>query len=117
MQIQISWLLKKPTDLDLHCLQRQSISGLSRTRVKDSIFLISSRKIHFETSSELPQLGSSDENSKRIYGEIRKKNQTVYLQNNISLEPGNVIPLESAEDDKTWLKGINPYKLMALADL
>ena len=32
-QIQISWLLQKPTDLDLHCLQRQGISGLSRTRV------------------------------------------------------------------------------------
>ena len=31
--IQISWLLKKPTDLDLHCLQRQGISGFSRTRV------------------------------------------------------------------------------------
>ena len=24
---QISWLLKKPTDLDLHCLQRQGTSG------------------------------------------------------------------------------------------
>ena len=34
VQIQISWLLKKPTDLDLHCLQRQGISGFSRTRVK-----------------------------------------------------------------------------------
>ena len=34
MQIWISWLLKKPTDLELHCLQRQCISGLSRTRVK-----------------------------------------------------------------------------------
>ena len=33
MQIQISWLLKKPTDLDLHCLQKQGISGFSRTRV------------------------------------------------------------------------------------
>ena len=33
VQIQISWLLKKPTDLDLHCLQRQVISGFSRTRV------------------------------------------------------------------------------------
>ena len=32
MQIQISWLLKKPTDLDLHCLQRQGISGFSRTK-------------------------------------------------------------------------------------
>ena len=34
MQIQISWLLQNPTDLDLHCLQRQYISGFSRTRVK-----------------------------------------------------------------------------------
>ena len=33
VQIQISWLLKKPTDLDLYCLQRQDISGFSRTRV------------------------------------------------------------------------------------
>ena len=32
MQIHISRLLQKPTDLDLHCLQRQGISGLSRTR-------------------------------------------------------------------------------------
>ena len=34
VQIQISWLLQKPTDLDLHCLQRQGISRFSRTRVK-----------------------------------------------------------------------------------
>ena len=34
MKIQISWLLQKPTDLDQHCLQRQGISGFSRTRVK-----------------------------------------------------------------------------------
>ena len=47
MPIQISWLLQKPidldlhylqrqgiTDLDLHCLQRQGISRFSRTRVK-----------------------------------------------------------------------------------
>ena len=33
VQIQISWLLQKPTDLDLHCLQRKGISGFSRTRV------------------------------------------------------------------------------------
>ena len=25
---------KKPTDLDLHCLERQSISGFSRIRIK-----------------------------------------------------------------------------------
>ena len=30
VQLQTSWLLKKPTDLDLHCLQRQGISGSSR---------------------------------------------------------------------------------------
>ena len=34
VQFQIIWLLKKPTDLDLHCLQRHGISGFSRTRVK-----------------------------------------------------------------------------------
>ena len=34
VHIQISWLLKKPTDLALHCLQRQDISGFSMTRVK-----------------------------------------------------------------------------------
>ena len=33
VQIQISWLLQKPTDLDLHCLQMQDILGLSRIRV------------------------------------------------------------------------------------
>ena len=33
VKIQISWLLKKPTDLDLHWLQRQGIYGTSRPRV------------------------------------------------------------------------------------
>ena len=33
VQIQISWLLQKPTDLDLHCLQRQGISRFSRIRI------------------------------------------------------------------------------------
>ena len=37
VQIQISWLLQKPTDLDLHCLQRQGLSGFSRTRVNTLI--------------------------------------------------------------------------------
>ena len=37
MQIQISWLLQRPTDLYLHCLLRQGISGFSRTRVKSGI--------------------------------------------------------------------------------
>ena len=38
VQIQISWLLQKPIDLDLHCLQRQGIFGFSRTGVKDDPF-------------------------------------------------------------------------------
>ena len=37
--ILISWLLKKPTDLDLHCLKRQGISAISRTRVNVSYFI------------------------------------------------------------------------------
>ena len=43
VQIQISWL-QKTTDPGLHCKQRQGISGISRTRVKGSIFL---KKRHF----------------------------------------------------------------------
>ena len=31
-------VLQKPTDLDLHCLQRQGISGHSRTRVKAELY-------------------------------------------------------------------------------
>ena len=42
MQVQISWLLQKPTDLDLHCLQRQGISGVSRTRVKRTMNAVKS---------------------------------------------------------------------------
>ena len=42
VQIQISWLLKKPTDLDVHCLQRQRVMGFSRTRVniEVSVYLV-----------------------------------------------------------------------------
>ena len=28
----------EPTDLDLHCWQRQGISGFSRTRVKEEVY-------------------------------------------------------------------------------
>ena len=34
VHIQISWLLQKPADLDLHCLQRKVMSRFSRTRFK-----------------------------------------------------------------------------------
>ena len=36
--------LKKPTDLDLHCFQKQGISGFSRKRVK---YGISKNILHF----------------------------------------------------------------------
>ena len=34
VQIQISWLLKKPTDLDLHCLQSRVYPGSAGLRLK-----------------------------------------------------------------------------------
>ena len=39
-QDQVSLLLQKPTDRDLHCLQRQGISGFSRTRFNPICSLI-----------------------------------------------------------------------------
>ena len=36
VQIQISWLLQKPTDLDLHCLLGQGMSFFSKRRVNMS---------------------------------------------------------------------------------
>ena len=42
---------KKPTDLDLYCLQRQGISGFSRTRVK-VFFFYYSEKIRYDVSWE-----------------------------------------------------------------
>ena len=53
MQTQISWLLQKPTDLDLNCLQRQDISGFSRTRVK---WLTSTCAHSFTRNWQLPFL-------------------------------------------------------------
>ena len=38
MQILISWLLQKPTDLDLHCLLRQSMSCSAREELTVSAF-------------------------------------------------------------------------------
>ena len=40
MQIQMGLFLQKPTDLDLNCLQRQDISGFSRTRVNNHILIV-----------------------------------------------------------------------------
>ena len=54
VQIQISWL-QKPTDLNLHCLLRQGISGFSRTRIKLSTLdklLFRVFTIHMRVSDE-----------------------------------------------------------------
>ena len=59
VQIQISWLLQKPTDLDLHRLQSQGISGFSRTRFKFQL-----DHVYVENISET---------------NLRKANGTVYL--------------------------------------
>ena len=51
--------LKKPTDLDLHCLQRQGISGLSRTRVNNKLVRTSFCYINIsslEIDHELPAI-------------------------------------------------------------
>ena len=82
VQIQINWILQKPTDLDLHCLQRQGISGFSRTSRKYIIltplkphiyivklgftgiyiiFLLSAKNIDCGYSLEPPCRGSSNE--------------------------------------------------------
>ena len=84
MQIQISWHLKKPTDLDLHCLQRQGISGFSRTRAKapsrfvvDNIlknffFLFFSFFIENRSGNFMCLADASDEISKLIFYEKKK---------------------------------------------
>ena len=37
-KVAIIHLLQKPTDLDLHCLQRQGISVFSRTKVNSTLY-------------------------------------------------------------------------------
>ena len=37
VQIQISWLLQKPTDLDLHCLQRQGYIWVQQDKGKNKM--------------------------------------------------------------------------------
>ena len=44
MQIQISWLLKKPTDLDLHYLQNRIYPGSAGQGLTQCIFLVSGKR-------------------------------------------------------------------------
>ena len=54
VQIQISWFLKKPTDLDLHCSQRQGISGSSRTGINISQVLLNKNELMPYVTSVCP---------------------------------------------------------------
>ena len=56
VQIQISWLLQKPTELVLHCLQRQNIFGFSRTRVNNFSFLFSAKHFKYFSEHELAKM-------------------------------------------------------------
>ena len=77
MQIQISWLLQKPTDLDLHCLLRQGMKCLAREGLNTDkriylsfifaeekslmIACLTLKTVYF--SDEIPQQGCSDDSS------------------------------------------------------
>ena len=78
VQIQISWLLQKPTDLDLHCLQRQDISMLSRTRVNDAyamLFFICFFSLIFFTKAYV--IGTKNTYNICFYKEVAKSTQPV----------------------------------------
>ena len=60
MLIQISWLLQKPTDLDLHCLLRQDISCLAREGLTlDYSCLLNLSKNTEEDTHDMTQTRSS----------------------------------------------------------
>ena len=62
--------VQKPTDLDLHCLQRQGISGLSRTRVKciESLDYCVMRYYPITKSRSEPSLLNQMEGFYQIFG-------------------------------------------------
>ena len=57
-------LALKPTDLDLHCLQRQGISRFSRTRVKISVALQASKLVTCHCSNKTRYEPSHDKTNK-----------------------------------------------------
>ena len=65
MQIQISWLLQKPTDLDLHCLLKQVMSCSAREGLE----------ISYKDSSNNPD----DYNKVSQYIFSRTNKETIHL--------------------------------------
>ena len=73
-QLASEWLFQKPTDLGLHCLQRQGMSGVSRTRVKHTCSKVLNPKN--ETcgySLEVPYPGAYNVCTHKIYFNKKKK--------------------------------------------
>ena len=56
MQIQISWLLQKPTDLDLHCLLRQGMSCSAKEGLKVPAVILSDLDLCLHKSQKHPFL-------------------------------------------------------------
>ena len=73
MQIKINWLLQKPTDLDLHCFQRQGISGFSRTRVNCYLWATSK-------GDDKLMIFFSKQTYSCFLGKIRKIFQMLYVE-------------------------------------
>ena len=57
----------KPTDLDLHCLQRQGISGFSRTKVNDrsTLFMSSLREREKRDRRDSRGIGKKEGNERK----------------------------------------------------
>ena len=73
MQIQISWLPQKPTDLDLHCLQRQGISRFSRQGLIICTF------VHVLSGDDTCSSGSNDDLIEGTDGDLEEGMSTVQV--------------------------------------
>ena len=67
----VSWLPKKSTDLDLHCLQRWGISGISRTRVDNLNYNLLNTNFFKQKSSKSKDEYSSLDIGTSIKGQNR----------------------------------------------
>ena len=89
MQIQIGWLLQKPTDLDLYSLQRQDISGFSMTRVPPWQILTNPKGCITATFKALITIAADNILKYFFY----------YFQENKSLQLTLKAPITTAADD------------------
>ena len=132
MQIQISWLLQKPTDLDLHCLQRQGISGFCRTRVKcwhqfSSLVVLSSPSRGEQRSlSRSIQSGYIFRADSSITDKLWNTNSVIWCRRNIAAYKRTITP-SLADHDMTclnkqclsfnmWISIKNPDQVIWLAE-